>query len=186
MKYLLTNQETGRLKFRLLQESDFELWLPLFYGENVALFLGMDTRMSASELCKFWFDKVFHRYENDLGGMNVLIDKKSNRLVGQCGLLIQTVEEEEKLEIGYSVLPEFCNMGYATEAAQKCKDFAFKEAFAESLISIVHIDNISSEMVAVKNGMTVGNRVASFNGMPVKIYGINRGEWLASMPHIGL
>lgn len=178
MKYLLTNQETGRLKFRLLQESDFELWLPLFYGENVALFLGMDTSMSEEELCRSWFNRVFQRYENDLGGMNVLIDKESNRLVGQCGLLIQTVEEEEKLEIGYSVLPEFWNRGYATEAAQKCKDFAFKEAFAESLISIVHIDNISSEMVAVKNGMTPQKRVESFNGMPVNIYGMNRIEWL--------
>lgn len=148
--YLLKNEETTRLKFRLLQEEDFNLWKPLFEAENVALFLGLDTKLNSIELCNVWFDKVFHRYENNLGGMNVLIDKKTNQLVGQCGLLIQTVEKIERLEIGYSILPKYWNNGFASEASQKCKNYAFEKGFSESLISIVHIDNFRSEMVAKK------------------------------------
>ncbi|MFZ6053273.1 GNAT family N-acetyltransferase [Halocola ammonii] len=172
MNYLLTHQETERLKFRLLVQEDFGSWVPLFKAENVAKHLDLDASMSATELCKVWFDKAFHRYENNLGGMNVLVDKETNRLVGQAGLLIQTIEDELRLEIGYSILPEFWNRGYAFEAAEKCKNFAFVNNLADSLISMVHEENIGSEKVALKNGMTFEKKIKPFN-----IFSIDKGNW---------
>ena len=172
MKYLLTGQETERLKFRLLESKDFDSWLDLFKAKNIAKYLDLDPKLSESQLCKIWFDKVFHRYENDLGGMNVLIDKKTNLIVGQCGLLVQTIENIERLEIGYSILPKFWNQGFASESAKKCKNYAFKNEFANSLISMIHVDNLSSEKVALKNGMTFEKKLDSFN-----IFRIDRGDW---------
>ncbi|WP_081212271.1 GNAT family N-acetyltransferase [Salegentibacter sediminis] len=172
MKYLLTGQETERLKFRLLKPEDFDSWMGLFKAKNIAKYLDLDIHLSESELCKKWFDKVFHRYENDLGGMNVLINKKTNKLVGQCGLLVQTVEEIERLEVGYAILPEFWNQGFASESATKCKNYAFENQFADSLISTIHIDNLSSEKVALKNCMTFEKRLGSFN-----IFRIDRQNW---------
>ncbi len=172
MKYLLTGQETERLKFRLLESKDFDSWLDLFKAKNIAKYLDLDPKLSESELCKIWFDKVFHRYENDLGGMNVLIDKKTNLIVGQCGLLVQTIENIERLEIGYSILPKFWNQGFASESAKKCKNYAFKNEFANSLISMIHVDNLSSEKVALKNEMTFEKKLDSFN-----IFRIDRGDW---------
>ena len=169
MKYLLTGQETERLKFRLLEQEDFDEWMNLFIAENIAEYLDLDPKLSASQLCKLWFDKAFHRYENDLGGLNVLVDKKTNHMVGQCGLLIQTIENEERMEIGYSILPKYWKNGYAIEAASKCKDYAFKNNFTDSLISMVHINNMSSEKVALRNGMSFEKRVNLFN-----IFSINK------------
>lgn len=177
MKYLLTGQETERLKFRLLEESDFDRWLPLFLEKNAALFLGFDVHMNSEEQCRYWFEKVFFRYENDLGGMNVLTDKKSGRLIGQCGLLVQMVEGVERLEIGYSVLPEFWRKGYASEAAMKCRDYAFQNNFAQSLISIVHVENLASEKVALKNGMKLEKTLNSYKGVPANIFRIDRKDW---------
>ncbi len=172
MKYLLTGQETERLKFRPLKSEDFDSWVDIFKVKNIVKYLDLDLKLSESELCKIWFDKAFHRYENDLGGMNVLIDKKTNRLVGQCGLLIQTIENIERLEIVYSILPEFWNRGYASESAIKCKNYAFENDFAHSLISMVHIDNLSSEKVALKNGMIFEKKLNAFN-----IFRIDRENW---------
>lgn len=169
MKYLLSGQETERLKFRLLEQEDFEEWVNLFNAENIAEHLELDPKLSASQLCEIWFDKAFHRYENDLGGLNVLVDKTTNRMVGQCGLLIQTIENEERMEIGYSVLPEFWKNGYAIEAASKCKNYAFENNFTDSLISMIHINNLASEKVALRNGMSFEKRVNSFN-----IFSINK------------
>ena len=81
MNYLLTNQETERLKFRLLTADDLEAWVPLFEENDVALFLEMDPELSPRELCQKWFDKSFHRQENNLGGMNVLIDKARQTII---------------------------------------------------------------------------------------------------------
>jgi len=38
------------------------------------------------------------RYKNDLGGLNVPIDKSSERFIGQCGLLVQKIDGKEELE----------------------------------------------------------------------------------------
>ena len=109
--------------------------------------------------------------------MNALIDKKTNKLIGQCGLLIQTVENTERLEIGYSILPEYWNQGFASEASQKCKNYAFENNFSDALISIVHINNISSEKVALKNGMKLEKKIDSYKGIPVIVFKIDKEDW---------
>ena len=169
MNLFLYSQETERLIFRALSIDDFDAWMPLFASNEVARFLDMDQKLTQRERCQEWFDKSANREKNNLGGMNVLIDKESGRLVGQCGLLIQTVDEVERLEIGYSILPEFWGMGYAAEAAMKCRDYAFENNLSDSLISMVHIDNIASEKVAIKNGMTLENRHGDFNIFSIRM-----------------
>ncbi len=59
MKYLLTDQETERLRFRLLRSDDFDSWMNLFKANNIAEYLQLDPELSDSELCKIWFDKAF-------------------------------------------------------------------------------------------------------------------------------
>ena len=177
MKYLLTNQQTERLEFRLLERDDFNTWLKLFQDGNVAEFLGFGNIPTPEKQCEEWFRLQEKRYSKDLGGMNVLIEKESGNFVGQCGLLVQEVDDKKELEIGYSILSEFRNKGFASEAAQKCRDFAFENDFSESLISIIHVNNISSQKVALKNGMSVGNRTI-YKEMPVNIFRITKGNWL--------
>ncbi len=180
MKYLLTGETTNRLEFRLLSPSDFDDWLPLFEVENIVPFLGLDPKLTVRERCEYWFDKAFHRYENDEGGMNVLVDKQSGKMVGQAGLLIQEVEGEKRMEVGYSILPKNWRMGYAFEAAQKCKDFAFENNFTSRLMSMVHPDNVGSAKVAIKNGMTLEKHLDSFEGTPVNIFSIEKKNWRPS------
>lgn len=177
MKYLLNGQVTKRLKLRLLTRNDFETWVKLFEEKAVAEFLGFGKIPSAAEQCEEWFKIQENRYANDLGGMNVLIDKKTEKMVGQCGLLVQEVDNKTELEIGYSILSDFRNKGYASEAAQKCRDFTFKNDFSDSLISIIHVDNIRSEKVAIKNGMTK-TKSTVYKDMPVNIFRIHKNEWI--------
>lgn len=174
---MLENQESERLTYRLMKPTDFEDWLPLFDAENIAIFLGLDAKLTPTQLCEIWFSKGVHRLENDLGGLNVLVDKKLNKMVGQCGLLVQDVEGVEMLEIGYSVLPEYWGRGYASEAAIKCRDYAFENNFRETIISMVHKDNISSEKVALKNGMKLERFIPDFKGSPFNIFNIEKKTW---------
>ncbi len=170
MNLLLEGQETERLRFRKLEPTDFDTWLP-FHQDPLSSKFWEGLPKNPVEACQQWFDKAFHRYENNLGGMNVLVNKKTNEFIGQCGLLIQTVDGIKELEIGYSILPIHWRQGYATEAAQKCKIFAKENNLAKSLISTIHIANIASQKVALNNGMHL-DKTTVYDDNPVHIYRI--------------
>jgi len=125
--------------------------------------------------CRAWFNKVFERYAENTGGMNVLIEKGTGRFVGQCGLLVQTVDDVQELEVGYSIMPGCWNRGFATEAAAACIAHAFRYGLSESVISIIHEDNVESERVALKNGLVLDKRTL-YKDNPVKIYRIVQGN----------
>ena len=172
-KYLLENQSSERLVFRRLKPSDFEDWLPFYHDpRSTQYWEGLPT--DPIEACKTQFDRIFERYKNNLGGMNALISKESGELVGICGLLVQSVDDIQELEIGYSVLPTFWRQGFAFEAAKKCKEVAFKNNFAKSLISIIHVDNLPSQKVALKNGMLL-DKTTIYKNNPVHIFRVMQG-----------
>lgn len=154
MKYLLKGQETERLIFRKINNSDFNAWVKFFEDPNTSLHW-VEEKETPVIACEKWYQKQSWRYENDKGGMNALIEKSSGRLVGHCGLLVQTVDGVSELEIGYSLLPEFWNRGFAFEAAERCKKYAFQNDYSDSLISIISLTNLPSQKVALKNGMLI-------------------------------
>lgn len=176
MKYLLAGQESTNLLFREIQESDFGDWLEFHKDPDTSIHW-ISQKESPEIECRKWYDYQFQRYKNDKGGMNALIEKKSGKLVGHCGLLVQTIDEITELEIGYSLLKKFWNKGYATEAATKCRNFAFENNFSASLISIISLSNKASEKVALKNGMQVDKQTV-YNGNEVNIFRITKNKWL--------
>jgi RimJ/RimL family protein N-acetyltransferase len=176
MKYTLEGQETERLKFRLLNVEDFDVWLELFENIEVCRFLGVDKIETPNERCKLWFEMTFERYKNDLGGANVLLDKSTNKIIGQSGLIVREIEGKQEIEIAYSILPEYRKKGFASESTKKCKDFAFENNFSKSLISIINTENSLSEKVAKNNGMK-NDKSIEYNGMQVNIYRIDIDEW---------
>ncbi|MBL7858399.1 MAG: GNAT family N-acetyltransferase [Cyclobacteriaceae bacterium] len=176
MKYLLNDQQSERLIFQEISLADYPEWLT--FHQDPRSSLHWHSEKEDSEIaCKKWYKKQFHRYENNLGGMNALIEKASGKFIGHCGLLVQQVDDYMELEIAYSLLPEFWRNGYATEAARKCRDYAFAHNFSESLISIISLTNKPSENVAIKNGMAL-DKVTIYNNNSVNIYRVRKTEWI--------
>ena len=169
--YLLEGQETQRLFFRKLTSNDFDTWVE-FFKDPLSNKYWKSNVTDAKQLCTNWFSSAFFRYENNTGGMHVLIEKASGKFVGQCGLLIQVIDGVE-LEVGYSIMPEFRGKGFAAEASQKCIQHAFEKNLKDSVISIIHVDNVESEKVALKNKMVLDRRTI-YNNNPVNIYRIRR------------
>ena len=171
-KYLLFGEESARLNFRAAIREDFNSWLKFFEDPNTSKHWIMPEE-EPEVTCKKWYKKQFHRYNNNLGGLNALTEKTSGRLIGHCGLLIQTVDQVQEHEVGYSLLPEFWNNGYATEAAKKCLDYAFANELSDSVISIISTTNLPSEKVALKNGMRI-SKTTEYHGNKVNIFRINK------------
>jgi ribosomal-protein-alanine N-acetyltransferase len=167
--FQLIDQESERLIYRSITEADFNVWLAFYDDPDSMRYIQPGITGSNEEKCRAWLDRLKWRTKNNLGTMNALIEKESGHLVGQCGLLIQTIDGIEELEIGYSILPAFRNKGYASEAAQKCKQFAFENKLSDSVISCILPENIFSEQVAIKNGMTL-EKITQDKGETIQVF----------------
>ncbi len=178
MNCLLTGQETPRMLFRSIALADYHDWL-VFFKSPMAFHHWLPTLDSQEIACDKWYEKQFFRYKNNLGGMNALVEKGTGKLIGHAGLLRQTVDEVSELEVAYSLLPDFWNKGFATEAASKCKDFAFHNNLSDRLISIISVTNTPSEKVAIKNGMWVEGQTV-YKGVQVNIFRITQESWRES------
>jgi ribosomal-protein-alanine N-acetyltransferase len=174
MKYVLDGEESKRLLFRKVSLSDFDQWLEFFKDPASSVHWKFE-RKSPEEECRDWYGKQFNRYETDRGGMNALIEKSTGKLIGHCGLLVQEVDGITELEIGYSLLESGRGKGYAIEAAKKCKEYAFANQFADSLISIISLTNEPSMNIARKNGMKPDKQTV-YNGNEVTIFRIHKME----------
>lgn len=177
MKYLLDNQQTERLLYRKIQPSDIGQWLPFFEDPQTNRHWVSEYKLPRVQ-CEMWYMRQQQRYDEDLGGMNTLVERSSGKLVGHAGLLLQQVDGRKEMEVAYSLLPAFWGKGYATEAALKCRDYAFENNFADSLISIISITNTPSINVALRNGM-YADRDTVYNNNEVTIFRITREAWIS-------
>lgn len=166
--YLLDNEESERLLFRKVNPTDFDLWLTFHEDPRSSQYwkgLPKDPRVACTEQ----FSRNFERYEEKSGGMNALVSKEDNMLIGLAGVLLQTVNNQQEFEIGYSILPKYRRQGYAFEAAEKCKVIAFNRDWTKSLISIIQMDNVPSQKTALKNGMHL-DFATTYHANPVYIF----------------
>ena len=151
--YYRDQLESARLKTRFVTAEDVIPWLEFFNDpEAIELFptFGLNT---LEDRVRHWIDRQLARYRENRYGLQMLIDKETNALIGQCGLLLQEVDGIRELEVGYHIIKKYWGNGYAPEAARLFLDFAVEHDLADSVISIIDIRNDKSKRVAEKNGL---------------------------------
>jgi len=107
----------------------------------------------SGEEVKRWIERNIERYKIDGFGLWGVIRKEDNQFVGDCGITLQNIDNDILPEIGYHIIKKFCNLGYATEAAEACKNYAMNELGFKSIYSYSVFGNIGSQKVASKIGM---------------------------------
>lgn len=167
--------ETDRLRFRPIEKSDIEHWLPFFDNNPSLRFLGMGASpykdLSSLEKCMFWLNRQMDRKLKGQYGQLAVIEKDSGKFIGVAGLIYRNeMGVENELEVTYSLLPDFHGRGYGTEAAKGFMNFAFNNVGLQTVISIIHQENSASINIAEKNGLSPDFQIDDYMGMPVIIY----------------
>lgn len=172
--------ETDRLYLREMEQTDFESLCRIL--KDPKAMYAYEHAFSDEEVQE-WLDRQIQRYQKYGFGLWAVIAKETNEMIGQCGLTMQDCNGREVLEVGYLFQRQFWHKGYATEAAVACKNYAFDCLGAEEVYSIIRNNNIPSQNVAMRNGMTVCGKMTKYYygmTMPHLIFCVKRRKSLDS------
>jgi RimJ/RimL family protein N-acetyltransferase len=156
--------ETERLRLREWREADLPAYAEFWADEATARFVGGacardDAWRRMAMLIGHW---VLRGY-----GMWAVEEKSSGRLAGYCGPW--NPEGWAEREIGWGLVKTFHGRGYATEAARRARDFAYRELGWPTAVSYIAPENIPSQRVAERLGAML-ERTGELRGHPVGIY----------------
>lgn len=151
--------ETERLYLRELKQEDLDRLHAIFSDEETMRFYPAPfTREQTGQ----WIKKNQERYRKDGFGLWGVCLKETDELIGDCGLVRQTVDGRTEIEIGYHIHKKYWSRGFATEAAKACKAYGFHQLHFNKLICLIDPKNIPSIRVAEKIGFTKEKEVFIF------------------------
>jgi len=120
-----------------------------------------------------WIERNRQRYVRDGVGLWALVLKATGEMVGDCGIIRQEIEGESLYEIGYHLRRDLWGQGLATEAATACRDGGFAHLGVNRLISLIRPENVPSQRVAERNGMTIWKEI-EWRGLRHYVYAIEK------------
>lgn len=144
--------QTKRLILETIDEDRIEELSSLLANEKVHKFF--PKTLSKKESHEF-LEKIEKRQFEDGVSFWGVIRKDDNKFLGICGLLKQTIDGINEIEVGYRISDEFWGKGYGTEAAEGCIQYARDELKLKSIISLILKENTQSIRVAEKNGLKI-------------------------------
>jgi len=167
--------ETKRLILRHLAPDDLDSLFALYSDPEVRRYFPEGTltyEETKKELA--WFFNG-HPEHPELG-LWATIHKETRKFIGRCGLLPWTIEGQREVEVAYTIARGFWGQGLGTEAAQGILNYGFEKLNLKRLICLIDPDNIASQRVAEKMGMSLEKRVDGIDGdnLPTLIYSISQ------------
>ena len=164
--------ETERLLLRHFEWSDLDALHAIMSDPDVMRYVGngsTKTRRQTERLIGFWMTDNGRAWdEHPLQRLPQLrralerdahlsvwatVEKRTNRLVGRCGLIPWDLEGRTETEVAYMLDKSRWGRGYAAEAAGGICDYAFGRLALDRVISLVQPANAASRRVAEKCGM---------------------------------
>jgi ribosomal-protein-alanine N-acetyltransferase len=146
-----------RLYFQFLSENDTTGWEAFFINNEQLHFVGIKHPESPSIEAHKWIQRQIERYTETGVGMLGAYLKSNDQLIGNCGLVWrQGILGEDLYEIGYGVIPEYWGKGYASEMSASLMQYFLDQQLGTKVISIIDTENLASQRVALKNGMSKG------------------------------
>lgn len=144
--------ETRRLLLREIDEGDFDELYRMNRDPEIMKYVGDGSVRNRDQMVKELEMLITHYTRKPGLGIWATIQKESGRMVGASGLVYY--DNTPEIEIGYRMLKEHWNKGYATEASLGLLAYGFQTLRLDKIVSSAHVDNHASRRVMEKIGMT--------------------------------
>ena len=142
--------ETDRLVIRMVKRQDAKDLFELCRRPETSLFSLWSPHESLNETKEFISYQI-NRYRKRDCMFFVVEEKASGRVIGTCSYV--SMDSNFKIaEIGYSILSDFWNQGFATEVADGLMGYAFNRIGVQRGFARVLPQNAASVRVLLKLG----------------------------------
>lgn len=169
MRCQLSVIETNRLVYHRPTKGDSLTLGNLWRNDKVREFLG---GIVSDEIIEQKIVALQNHWDLHQFGQWAVYEKKSNHMVGLCGLHYS----EDGIEISYMFFPQFWGQRLASEAVIACIDYGFNTLKMDIIVAITQEMNIKSCQLLDKIGMSHINTFERFNATQ-RLYRFIRTEW---------
>jgi [ribosomal protein S5]-alanine N-acetyltransferase len=148
--------ETPRTFMREILGNDFDFLARMKSDPEVMRYY---PRTYTERDVRHFIDRMRTHYREHDCGLWLVVDRESGAPLGRVGLQRQTVNGSEVFEIGYMIDRPYWRRGLATETASAVREYALGERGLSHVVSFIRPENIPSQGVARKLGMTPGEHI---------------------------
>lgn len=167
--------ETSRLLLRHLVNDDFDELFALYRDPEIRKYFPEGTLSKEETKEELEWHMHGHPRHPELG-LWATVHRETGRFIGRCGLLPWEIDGRLEIEIAYLLDKSFWRQGLATEAARGIMEYGFETLKFPRLICLIDPDNIASQRVAERIGMTFERKADGIEGdnYPTLIYSIKK------------
>jgi RimJ/RimL family protein N-acetyltransferase len=166
--------ETNRLILRHLLIDDLDALWALYCNPNITKYIPDAPRSREEALGELEWHMHGHPKHPGLG-LWATIHKETGKFIGRCGLLPWTIDGQPEVEVAYTIAQDYWGQGLATEAAEGILQYGFEKLGLARLICLIDAENIASQRVAEKIGMSFEREARDELG-PFWIYSISKNH----------
>lgn len=144
--------ETPRLYIKNLERSDFAEFRQQQQDADIMTFFGGPRNDEDIERITNLLYNHFNTYGFSAG---LIFLKETNIIIGRGGLSYLDFKGPPDVELFYFLYKPYWNKGYATELGNALIDYAFEKLDCNKVYTTIDPDNVASETVSKKLGMTL-------------------------------
>lgn len=160
--------ETERLLLRRFTPHDVDDLLRQVYSDPETMRYLPGGKPCSREQTEQMVQRFIEHWEHHGFGAMAIIHRANRQLIGQIGL--QFIPGEAAVEIFYAIARPYWGKGLTTEAARAALVYGFEKAGLDSIMAVAVPDNIASQRVMQKIGMTGGDITTSYYGGAELVY----------------
>ena len=168
---------TENLYLRPFALQDVNAWHAILSGKDVLRYFP-GSPMPSRDQAERMIERMLGHWQEHGYGLWAVELHASGRLIGRAGL--QFIPETDEVEVDFILDRAFWGRGFATEAGQASLAFGYDLLKVETIVGIVHPQNLASQRVLQKIGLSFVEETTYF-GMAVQRYAGRRSpeasEW---------
>ncbi|MBW9158555.1 GNAT family N-acetyltransferase [Clostridium tagluense] len=152
--------ETERLILKNYCENDLENIYRLKSEPSVWKF---SNKIATNKIedSKSSLESLLKNYDKNKRDFQALFLKKSGKYIGEAGILTFN-NQNNRAVVGYNLLPEHWNKGYATEITKALVKYLFEDTKTERIEALALDSNTASRKVLEKSGFVLEGLLRNF------------------------